>query len=97
MVLGLIGLGNSWCTAHELWGLTSIVGEIVMVAGGVALAILILLLTAKWLPAKEEALADPAPRPGRSEPTQARPMAAAKPTSTTNLASSRRMVACNVR
>lgn len=58
IVLGLIGLGNSWRTAHELWGLPAAIGESLMLVGGVVWTVLLLLFVTKWLFATEEALAE---------------------------------------
>jgi len=58
IVLGLVGLGGSWRAAHEVWGLPSLVGEAVMLAGGIVWAVLVVLFAAKWLTAREEAVAE---------------------------------------
>jgi tellurite resistance protein len=58
IVLGLIGFGNSWRAAHELWGLPSLVGETLMLAGGFVWAVLIVLFAAKWIFTKDAALTE---------------------------------------
>jgi tellurite resistance protein len=56
LVLGLVGLGNSWRAAHAVWGLPSLVGEGLMLAGGIVWAILVVLFAAKWLLARDLAM-----------------------------------------
>jgi len=58
MVLGLVGLGGCWRAAHEVWGLSSTVGEILMLAGTAVWAILVVLFLAKWLFARDAAMAE---------------------------------------
>lgn len=58
MVLGLVGLGSGWRAAHEVWGLPAAVGEASMLAGSIVWAILVVLFAAKWLVARDEALAE---------------------------------------
>jgi tellurite resistance protein len=58
IVLGLIGFGSSWRAAHELWGLPSLVGETLMLAGGFVWAVLIVLFAAKWIFTKDAALTE---------------------------------------
>ncbi len=58
IVLGLIGWGNCWRAAHEIWGLPSAVGEAMMLAGSLVWAVLIVLFAGKWLSARAEALAE---------------------------------------
>lgn len=53
LVLGLVGLGNSWRAAHAIWGLPSAVGEGLMLAGGIVWAILVVLFAGKWLLARD--------------------------------------------
>lgn len=55
IVLGVIGLGNSWRAAHQLWGLPAVIGEALMVAGVVVWAVILLLFLAKWLVSAEAA------------------------------------------
>lgn len=58
MVLGLIGWGNSWRAAHEVWGLPAAVGEALMLAGCLVWAVLLVLFAAKWLAARSEAIGE---------------------------------------
>ncbi|MGO4174930.1 dicarboxylate transporter/tellurite-resistance protein TehA [Bosea sp. RAF48] len=58
MVLGLIGWGNSWRAAHEVWGLPAAIGEALMLAGGFVWAVLLVLFAAKWLAARSEAIGE---------------------------------------
>lgn len=58
MVLGLIGWGNSWRAAHEVWGLPAAIGEALMLAGSLVWAVLIVLFAAKWLAARSEAIGE---------------------------------------
>lgn len=58
MVLGLIGLGSSWRSAHELWSLPWQIGEGLMAVGIAAWAIIMLLFLAKWLLSSEAAWAE---------------------------------------
>jgi tellurite resistance protein len=55
IVLGVIGLGNAWRAAHQLWGLPAVVGEVVMAIGVAAWAIIMLLFLAKWIVSSEGA------------------------------------------
>ncbi|MDT3382428.1 dicarboxylate transporter/tellurite-resistance protein TehA [Labrys neptuniae] len=58
MVLGLIGWGNSWRAAHEVWGGPAAVGEALMLAGAFVWAVLLVLFAAKWLAARSEAIGE---------------------------------------
>lgn len=58
MVLGLIGWGNSWRAAHEVWGLPAAIGEVLMLAGSLVWAVLLVLFAAKWLAARSEAIGE---------------------------------------
>ena len=58
IVLGLIGLGNPWRVATRLWGLPSLPGELIMLAGVVVWAVVLVLYSAKWVWAREDALAE---------------------------------------
>jgi len=58
MVLGLMGWGNSWRAAHEVWGLPAAIGEALMLAGGFVWAVLLVLFAAKWLAARSEAIGE---------------------------------------
>jgi tellurite resistance protein len=58
MVLGLIGLGNSWRAASAVWGLPAEIGEAAMLAGVAVWALLFLLFAAKWAWAREDARAE---------------------------------------
>lgn len=58
MVLGLIGLGNSWRAARDLWGLPAFVGEVLMAAGAAVWVVLLVLFFAKWIGRPGEAVAE---------------------------------------
>ena len=58
IVLGLIGLGNPWRVATRLWGLPVLPGELIMLAGVAVWAVVLLLYSAKWIFAREAALAE---------------------------------------
>jgi tellurite resistance protein len=58
MVLGLVGLGNSWRAAHAVWGLPALPGEALMLAGVIVWALLVALVMAKWLWARDLAVAE---------------------------------------
>jgi len=58
MVLGLGGLGGAWRAAHRLYGLPAVIGEAILGVAVVVWAILIVLFAAKWLLAREQALAE---------------------------------------
>ncbi len=49
MVLGLAGLGNSWRTAHRLWGFPAVVGECILLIAAVVWIVLMALFGLKWL------------------------------------------------
>ncbi|MBS7546417.1 dicarboxylate transporter/tellurite-resistance protein TehA [Ancylobacter oerskovii] len=59
-VLGLVGWGNSWRAAHDTWGLPAAIGEILMLAGVLVWAVLIILFAARWLSVRSDALAEAA-------------------------------------
>lgn len=56
IVLGLVGLGNAWRSAHDAWGLPAVIGESLMLSGGIAWMILVVLFVGKWLIARDDAL-----------------------------------------
>lgn len=58
IVLGLIGAGNSWRAAHELWGLPAVVGESLMLAGVMVWLVLLILFAAKWIFSREAGLSE---------------------------------------
>jgi len=58
LVLGLVGWGNSWRAAHDIWGLPAAIGEVLMLAGVLVWAVLIVLFAAKWLSARGDAIAE---------------------------------------
>ena len=58
IVLGLIGLGNPWRVAVRVWGLPPLAGELIMLAGVAVWAIVLFLYAAKWILAREDALAE---------------------------------------
>ncbi|MGJ4889128.1 dicarboxylate transporter/tellurite-resistance protein TehA [Bradyrhizobium sp. HKCCYLRH3099] len=58
IVLGIIGLGNSWRAAHQLWGLPADIGEVLMAAGVVVWAVIVLFYVAKWILSADAALSE---------------------------------------
>lgn len=56
IVLGVAGLGGSWRAAHRVWGLPAVVGETLMVVAALVWAVLVVLYSAKWMAAREDAL-----------------------------------------
>jgi tellurite resistance protein len=58
IVLGLIGLGNPWRVAARLWRLPALAGELIMLAGVAVWAVVLVLYSAKWIFAREAALAE---------------------------------------
>lgn len=60
MVLGLAGLAGTWRAAHLAWGLPALVGEVIMLVGGMVWAAVTVLYALKWIVARETALAEAA-------------------------------------
>ena len=58
VVLGLAGLGGSWRAAHSVWQLPAWVGEALMLAAAAVWAAVSVLYAAKWLAAREQAVAE---------------------------------------
>jgi tellurite resistance protein len=58
IVLGLVGLGGGWRLAHRVWGLPAAIGEVLLALGGLVWAVLVVLYAAKWLLARDAALAE---------------------------------------
>ncbi|HEV2602574.1 MAG TPA: dicarboxylate transporter/tellurite-resistance protein TehA [Microvirga sp.] len=58
MVLGLVGLGGAWRAAMAAWGLPAFIGEAITVVGVFVWAALVLLTLAKWMQARQAALAE---------------------------------------
>jgi tellurite resistance protein len=58
IVLGLIALGDCWRAAHFAWGTTTVIPDIIMIAAVMVWAVLMILFVAKWVLAREEALAE---------------------------------------
>jgi tellurite resistance protein len=58
MVLGLSGLGIAWRLAAQLWGLPAAVGESVLLLATAVWIVLVILYGAKWIWARQEALAE---------------------------------------
>lgn len=58
MVLGLAGLGAAWRTAHQVWGLPSVVGEGLMLLAATVWAVLVLLYGLKWVLVRSQAVAE---------------------------------------
>jgi tellurite resistance protein len=57
-VLGLIGLGNAWRLAHQVWGLSRAVGEGLELIGSVVWLLLVILYISKWIFRREHALSE---------------------------------------
>lgn len=49
IVLGLVGLGNSWRLAHQVWGLSSAIGELIELIGAMVWLVLTMLYVSKWI------------------------------------------------
>jgi tellurite resistance protein len=60
MVLGLAGLGGSWRAAHQVWGAPLLIGEVLMAVAAGVWALLVVLYAAKWIVARDAALAEAA-------------------------------------
>ena len=58
VVLGLAGLGAAWRTAHQVWHLPAVVGEILMLAAALVWAVVLALYIAKWIALTSEAYAE---------------------------------------
>lgn len=58
MVLGLIGLGGSWRTAHAVYGAPAYIGEAIMLAGTLVWLVVLVLYILKWVLARPAALAE---------------------------------------
>ena len=58
VVLGLAGLGAAWRTAHQVWNLPAVVGEIVMLAAAIVWAVVLVLYIAKRIALRSEAYAE---------------------------------------
>lgn len=58
ITLGLAGLGNAWRRAHQLWGYTSAVGELILALASVVWAYLLLGYVAKWIWSRDAARAE---------------------------------------
>lgn len=49
IVLGVIGLGNAWRLAHQVWGLPAVVGELLELVGSLVWLLLMALYIGKWI------------------------------------------------
>jgi tellurite resistance protein len=58
IVLGLAGLGGAWRTAHQVWNLPAVVGEVLMAMAAIVWAILLLLFVLRWILARAESLGE---------------------------------------
>jgi tellurite resistance protein len=58
IVLGIAGLGGAWRAAHRVWDLPAVIGETILAASAVIWAALLVLYVAKWIVAREQALAE---------------------------------------
>jgi tellurite resistance protein len=57
-VLGLIGLGNAWRLAHQVWGLSRGIGEALELIGSLVWLVLMVLYALKWIYQREHAMAE---------------------------------------
>ena len=58
IVLGLVGLGNTWRVASRLWRLPAAIGETIMLLAIAVWAVVVVLYAAKWFFARAEARAE---------------------------------------
>ena len=58
IVLGVVGLGNSWRAASAVWPVSPDIGEAISLLGFAIWLLLVLLYAAKWLVAPKEAMAE---------------------------------------
>lgn len=58
IVLGVVGLGNSWRAATAVWSVSPDIGEAINLLGFAIWLVLIVLYVAKWLVAPKEAMAE---------------------------------------
>jgi tellurite resistance protein len=58
IALGLIGMGNDWRIAAEIWRAPKVVAELIMLLGVLVWAVVLILYGAKWLFARPAALAE---------------------------------------
>jgi tellurite resistance protein len=58
MVLGLVGLGDAWRAATQIWGAPKLVGELIMLAGAIVWVVVLVLYSTKWIVARAAALAE---------------------------------------
>ena len=58
IVLGVVGLGNSWRVATQVWHLPAVIGEVVLALGALIWLALVILYALKWVLARDEALAE---------------------------------------
>ncbi|MBD2750591.1 hypothetical protein IC232_28480 [Microvirga sp. BT688] len=54
IVLGLAGLVGAWRAAHQVWGLSTIYGELLMLMASVVWATLVVAYAAKWVLARDD-------------------------------------------
>jgi tellurite resistance protein len=58
IVLGTIGLGNTWRVAHRIWSAPRIIGEVLEAVGALVWLALIIAFVGKWALAREQAQAE---------------------------------------
>jgi tellurite resistance protein len=58
IVLGVVGLGNTWRAAAKLWHLPPLVGEVLLGLGVLIWLALVILYALKWVLAKSDALSE---------------------------------------
>ncbi|GMO26162.1 dicarboxylate transporter/tellurite-resistance protein TehA [Bradyrhizobium sp. TM233] len=58
IVLGLVGLGNAWRAAHQVWHLPAVVGEVLLALAAIVWAVLIVLFALRWIFAHADSLAE---------------------------------------
>ncbi|RDI97504.1 dicarboxylate transporter/tellurite-resistance protein TehA [Dyella solisilvae] len=56
IVLGVIGLGNAWRLAHQVWGLRPAIGEVIELIGTLVWLVLVTLYVFKWIFARARAI-----------------------------------------
>ena len=49
IVLGVVGLGNSWRVATQVWHLPAVIGEVVLALGALIWLALVVLYALKWV------------------------------------------------
>src|SRR5580698_6179591 len=58
IVLGVVGLGNTWRAATKLWHLPPLIGEVLLGLGALIWLALVILYALKWVLARSDALSE---------------------------------------